>query len=120
MSAGIRSGVHWMRAKGRFEAVREALDGPGLGEAGRALDQQMPVRQKPDEQPLDQDIAADQAVRKKILERDQPLAVFLALNRDRLIEHLCGIHDVVPCASRTNGKFGCQNRGGNIRARGRA
>ena len=39
MSEGIRSGVHWMRAKLGVEAGGQRLDGAGLGEAGRALDQ---------------------------------------------------------------------------------
>ena len=59
----MRSGVHWMRAKLGVEAGGERLDGAGLGEARRPLDQEVPAGEDADGEPLDQPLVADEARR---------------------------------------------------------
>ena len=72
MSAGIRSGVHWMR-QGDAETVGEALRGAGLGQARQALDQEMAVGKQPDQQAQDQGLAVDEAAREVFAERREPV-----------------------------------------------
>ena len=59
-SAGIRSGVHWMRAKRGVEAGRQALDRARLGQARRAFDENVAAGQQADQQTLDQARHADE------------------------------------------------------------
>jgi hypothetical protein len=51
--------VHWIRPKWRFDGAGQQLHRPSLGETRCALDEDMAAREQRDEQPLDQDIAAE-------------------------------------------------------------
>ena len=46
--------------EGRMQTLGEKLDGAGLGEPRRALDQKVAAGQQADQQPLDEDRAADE------------------------------------------------------------
>ena len=59
MSAGIRSGVNWMRWNLRWKISRDAFDEQRLGQARRAGDQAMAAGKQGDEQLLDHLLLAD-------------------------------------------------------------
>ena len=58
MSAGIRSGVNWMRLKSRSRRVGEGADHQRLAQAGHAFEQGVAVAEQADEQALDQVVLA--------------------------------------------------------------
>ena len=49
MSAGIRSGVNWMRLNCEVDGAGEGLEQLGLAEAGHALEQDVALAQQADE-----------------------------------------------------------------------
>ena len=53
MSAGIRSGVNWMRWNLQVKNLRDRSDQQRLGQARRAGDQAMPARKQRDEDLLE-------------------------------------------------------------------
>ena len=59
MSDGSRSIVNWMRAKARSIVLRQRGDEQRLGQPGHALQQQVPAGEQRDQQPLDDDVLAD-------------------------------------------------------------
>ncbi len=50
--------MNWIRRKGRSRA-RDSAHGPGLGEAGHALDEDVAAGQQRDDEPLEQGALAD-------------------------------------------------------------
>ena len=59
MSAGIRSGVNWMRLNDRFERAAERADHQRLGQARHAFQQAMAAAEQRDQQLLDHLVLAD-------------------------------------------------------------
>ena len=59
MSAGIRSGVNWIRLNDEIEDLRDGLDQQRLREAGHARDQAVPAREERDQDLIDDVILAD-------------------------------------------------------------
>ena len=53
MSAGIRSGVNWMRLKDRSQDLRDGADQQRLGQAGHADQQTVPAAEQGDQELLD-------------------------------------------------------------------
>ena len=51
--------MNWIRAKRGVEAAGERPDGERLGEAGDPFEEEVAVRQKADDEPLDQRVLAD-------------------------------------------------------------
>jgi hypothetical protein len=60
MSDGMRSGGALDTREARVETGGERLDGAGLGEARRPLNQHVPAGQDADGEPLDQPLVADE------------------------------------------------------------
>ncbi len=59
MSAGIRSGVNWMRAKSRAEHARQRAHEQGFGDAGHAFDEGVVAGEDGDERLFDDVVLAD-------------------------------------------------------------
>ena len=59
MSAGVRSGVNWMRLKLRFERAAQGADHQRLGQARHAFQQAMPAAEEADQQFFDDRRLAD-------------------------------------------------------------
>ena len=59
MSAGMRSGVNWMRWNAEVERLGERRDQQRLGEAGHADEQAVTAREQRDQQLLDDLLLAD-------------------------------------------------------------
>ena len=57
MSAGIRSGVNWMRLNDSSSASGQRLDEQRLGQAGHADEQAVPAREQRDQQVLDRPVS---------------------------------------------------------------
>ena len=58
----------------RVQVLRQALDGPGLGQAGQALDQEVPVGQEADQDPLDDVLLPDDGLAHPGLELEDGVA----------------------------------------------
>ena len=59
MSAGIRSGVNWMRLKLRSRICGQRADQQRLGQAGHAGQQAVPAGEERDQQLIDDVVLAD-------------------------------------------------------------
>ena len=59
MSAGIRSGVHWMRLLVQAQHDAQCFDQPGLGQAGNADQQHVAAGQKRDQRQIDDLLLAE-------------------------------------------------------------
>jgi hypothetical protein len=57
--------------EGEIERARQELRRPSLGEARRALEENVPVGEQPDQQPLDERLRADQMFVQKRLDLDE-------------------------------------------------
>ena len=65
--------MNWIRRNGQVEGLGQGADGPGLGQAGDALDQDVAAGQEGDDQPLEQRPLADDQAFHPLDEAEQAL-----------------------------------------------
>ena len=93
MSAGIRSGVNWMRLNFRFERLGQRADQQRLAQARHAFQQAVPADEHARQHAVDDVVVADDHPADLLLDRRIALAKLLRL----LLHRLADTHE---CSSR--------------------